>query len=153
MSQGSAVVRRGISGDKVGSGGLGIAAFLWVWRWWVICSVIACTTAAMVLAFVVTPVYRASVLLAPTAAERSGTMGNALGQLGGIASMVGVNLKSGDAQTQEALAILKSREFTVAFIKTNNLMPELFKRKWNSQSRHWEGASDSWPTSDRKSVV
>lgn len=142
----SAAFRSEISGDKIGSDGIGIVGLLWLWRWWVICSVVACTAAATVLAFVATPVYRASVLLAPTAAERSGAMSNALGQLGGIASMVGVNLKSGDAQTQEAIAILKSREFTAAFIQANNLMPELFKSKWNTRSQHWEGAADSWPT-------
>lgn len=149
MSQVATALGTDISGGGVGSGALGIGGILWLWRWRVVCSVVACTAVAAMFAFVVTPVYKASVLLAPTAAERSGSMTSALGQLGGIASMVGVNLKSGDAQTQEAIAILNSREFTVAFIQGNDLMPELFRKKWDSRSRQWKGPPERWPTPNK----
>lgn len=149
MNQAAGALRGAISSASGDSGAAGIGGLLWLWRWKVVCSVVVCTMVAAVLAFVVTPVYKANVLLAPTAAERSGTMSSALGQLGGLASMVGVNLKSGDAQTQEAIAILNSREFTLAFIQTNNLMPALFRRKWDPHSQRWRGSPDRWPTPNK----
>ncbi len=127
----------------------GLMETLWAWHWWVICSVIVCTMTATALALFATPVYRASTLLAPTAAGRSGTMSGALDQLGGIASMVGLNLKSGDTDTQEAIAVLQSQGFTVAFIEDNHLMPELFAKRWNSKSMHWKGPPDKWPTQNK----
>jgi uncharacterized protein involved in exopolysaccharide biosynthesis len=49
----------------------------------------------------------------------------ALGQLGGLASLAGVNIGGGG--NQEPLAVLKSKSFAREFITEQDLMPVLFK--------------------------
>ncbi len=76
-------------------------------RWWIIASVVLCTAVMTTAAFLMTPVYRVTVILAPAAADRgSGILNSALGQLGGLAAIAGVNVGSGDAETEEALAVV-----------------------------------------------
>ena len=78
--------------------------------------------------YLVKPVYRADVLLASAAAQEGDSpLGSLLGQYSGLASLAGMNIKSGAAQSvDESIAILKSRAFTQKFIETLGLMPVLF---------------------------
>ena len=66
--------------------------------------------------------WRADVVLAP--AEKKSAPGS-LGQLGGLASLAGLNLNVGG--NQEPLAVLKSKGFARAFITEQDLMPALLK--------------------------
>lgn len=98
-------------------------------RWLVIICVLVSTVAFVTVAFVMTPVYRAVTTLVPASNERNtlaGSLGSTLGQLGGLASLAGVSLGSADAATEEALAVLRSRQFTERFINDLNLMPQLY---------------------------
>jgi uncharacterized protein involved in exopolysaccharide biosynthesis len=109
-------------------------------RWWVLACVIVSAAAFAVAAFEIRPVYRASTVLIPASAERnslSSALSSTLGQLGGIASLAGVSLGSSDAGTEEALAVLQSRQFTERFINDLNLMPELFAGKWDAANGKW----------------
>jgi uncharacterized protein involved in exopolysaccharide biosynthesis len=118
-------------------------------RWWIVASVVVATVAFTVAAFVITPVYRAATVLVPASAERdslSSSLSSALGSLGGFASLAGVGLDSTDRATEEALAVLRSREFTERFILEMKLMPELFADKWNAAASGWKGEPDDRPT-------
>ncbi len=95
------------------------------------------TLIALVTAFLITPIYRAEVLLAPATAEKTGGLGALAGQLGDVAALAGISLGGGD-QTQEAIATLKSRALTEAFIKENNLMPILFEDEWDADKKGWK---------------
>lgn len=98
-------------------------------RWLVIICVLVSTAAFVTVAQVMTPVYRAVTVLVPASNERNslaGSLGSTLGQLGGLASLAGVNIGSADSATEEALAVLRSRQFTERFINDLNLMPQLF---------------------------
>ncbi|MGE0114276.1 MAG: Wzz/FepE/Etk N-terminal domain-containing protein [Steroidobacteraceae bacterium] len=121
----------------------------WQKRWWIISSVVVCATAFTVAAFTITPVYRVTALLVPVSSERgsNGILGAALGQLGGLASLAGIGLKSGDSETEEALAVLRSRQFTESFIRDKQLMPVLFPKNWDSVSKKWKVANEDQPTS------
>lgn len=79
--------------------------------------------------------YKASALLAPAKYESSGLQGS-LGQLGGLASLAGVNLNSGGSgETQMAKSIMVSWNFIEGFIKSNNLADELVAVEgWNQES-------------------
>lgn len=70
--------------------------------------------------------YKATALLAPAQSEPSGLSG-ALGQIGGLASLAGVNIDSGggSSETEMAKAIMVSWNFIEGFIKSNNLSGEL----------------------------
>jgi uncharacterized protein involved in exopolysaccharide biosynthesis len=106
--------------------------------WWLLASVIFFTAACTTAAFVLTPIYRASSVLIPAKSDKDTDSGSGLGGIGGVASLVGINLSGSDSLTEEALAVLKSREFTQKFIDDRNLIPVLYAKIWDSQSGKWK---------------
>lgn len=78
--------------------------------------------------------YKATALLASTQVESSGLSG-ALGQLGGLASLAGVNVNSGgSSEAAKAKAIMISWNFIEGFIKNNNLEVELVAgKRWDKE--------------------
>jgi uncharacterized protein involved in exopolysaccharide biosynthesis len=91
-------------------------------------------------ALVSSPVYRATTVLIPASIERnnmSGALNSALGQLGGLAALAGIGPGSGDLETEEALAVLRSRQFTERFIDELNLMPVLYSSRWDAKAKTW----------------
>jgi uncharacterized protein involved in exopolysaccharide biosynthesis len=119
-------------------------------RWWVIGSVLVCTVAFTAAAFLMTPVYRGKVVMIATNAGQESGLGGAggLGQLGGLVAMAGVEIPSKGAHTEEALAVLRSREFTQRFIADRHLMPVLYASKWDAARNTWR-AGASAPTDAR----
>tara|TARA_B110000211_G_scaffold75737_1_gene88659 strand:- start:609 stop:1550 length:942 start_codon:yes stop_codon:yes gene_type:complete len=79
--------------------------------------------------------YKASALLVP-AQQQTGGISGALAQLGGIASLAGVSLGSGDSsESQIAQRIMQSWNFIEHFIKTNNLEIDVFAAEgWDRAS-------------------
>ncbi|GMQ88085.1 MAG: Wzz/FepE/Etk N-terminal domain-containing protein [Gammaproteobacteria bacterium] len=96
-----------------------------------------CTLAFVLAALVMTPVYRAQVLVAPVSESDNGNrFSSQLGEFGSIASLAGVNLERG-GRKNEAIATLKSRIFTEQFIKEEKLLPVLFQKKWDEDKQRW----------------
>jgi uncharacterized protein involved in exopolysaccharide biosynthesis len=122
-------------------------------RWWVIGSVLFFSVAFTAAALIMTPVYRAKAILIPTNTNQEsgigGGGGSALGQLGGLASLAGVEIGNKGSPTDEALAVLKSREFTERFINDRHLLPVLFAKKWDAATGTWRGGADHQPTPGR----
>jgi uncharacterized protein involved in exopolysaccharide biosynthesis len=77
------------------------------------------TLVAVAYALLATEWYRASALLVPAENQSMTDIG---GQLGGLASLVGIGLGGAGSGSAEALAVLKSREFATAFITENKLL-------------------------------
>ncbi len=100
---------------------------LWSHRWLITAITALFTTLAVVIALLMTPIYKAEVLLAPAGAEEGG--GISLGGLGGLASLVGVSGSLGGG-TEEGLAVLKSRLFLNDFFIKESLLPVLFEPQW-----------------------
>jgi LPS O-antigen subunit length determinant protein (WzzB/FepE family) len=125
-----------------------IVARLWTKRWWIVLSVILFTAAFTAASFLMTPIYRATTVVVDANSGRGGvgTLTSALGQLGGLASIAGIEVNSGTSQTAEPLAVLHSREFTEGFIRDERLMPELFYKRWDSRTGQWKGNEEDWPT-------
>jgi uncharacterized protein involved in exopolysaccharide biosynthesis len=122
---------------------------LWGRRLWILASALLFTVLFGILAFNMTPVYSSATVLVPANNDRSGlqsALGSTLGQLSGLAALVGVGVSTSSAQTQEALAVLRSREFTEGFIRDENLMPELFSAQWDAAAGRWLGEEEDWPT-------
>jgi uncharacterized protein involved in exopolysaccharide biosynthesis len=85
------------------------------------------------------PVYVSQTVLAPAPLDTkglSGGLGSSLGSLGGLAALAGLGGANGGA-TEEALAVLRSREFTEQFIREKNLLPVLYPDLWDVKSRGW----------------
>lgn len=118
-------------------------------RWWIVLSAAAFTALFTAAAFLMTPVYRSATVLVDASADRDGlgSMAPMLGQLGGLASLAGINLGSGGSNIEEALAVLRSREFTEAFIREHDLLPVLFAKQWDAATGRWKNEHESeWPT-------
>lgn len=84
-------------------------------------------------------IYRAEVILAPTAAgdQKGEGIGKALGSFGGLASLAGVSL-GGGGSNEENLAVLKSRDFLWKFVQEKKLMPILFEDAWDKAANRWK---------------
>ena len=95
------------------------------------------------------PVYRATALLVPASGDRNnmnGVLNSALGQFGGIAALAGIGTGAGDLETEEALAVLRSRQFTEQFIDEVKLMPVLFESRWDRAAKDWRPSDNGPPT-------
>lgn len=100
--------------------------------------VAATTIAAVMLAFIMTPVYRSQILLAPAATEDDkGQLAALIGQYA-LGTQLG-GLSSGSSNKDQAIAVLQSRQFTEQFIENENLMPVLFSDLWDAQNGKWAG--------------
>lgn len=113
------------------------------WLWIAIC--IGVFTAAFSAdALLSTPIYRASVVMSPTDTERElGSSNLLLGQLGGLSSLAGLDLSGDASDSDEALAVLESRDFTEHFIDDNNLLPKLFPQEWDARLGRWKDGAAS----------
>jgi uncharacterized protein involved in exopolysaccharide biosynthesis len=98
--------------------------------------VAAFTAAAVAVALLTRPTYRAEVLLAPLDRDAAG-LGGLIGQFGGLADMAGINLPRQNKRAA-SVATLKSRALTEAFITDNDLLPVLFPSEWDAQRKRWK---------------
>lgn len=123
---------------------------LWSGKWWIVASTVLATAAFIVAALLMTPVYRATVVLVPAngSSSENGGLGGMLRSASGLASLVGVNLMPGGGGEQEALAVLRSREFLEVFFAENDLLPVLFEKKRDSTRKSWKDP-DAAPTPAR----
>ena len=112
---------------------------LWKNRWLILMGSFVAAVLAAGISLMMPNIYRAEVLLAPVSGDegKGGGLSAALGGLGGLASLAGINLPGGGS-TEENLAVLKSREFLWGFIKEEKLMPILFEDQWDSASKSWK---------------
>lgn len=115
-------------------------------RWWILIGAALGGAIGVFVALTGVPKYRAEVLLQPI--TRSPAPGGGIqalsGQLGGLASLVGLSLGESD-EGKAFIATLTSRRLTNTFIEEENLMPVLF-------SDLWDNDANSWKTSDPEAV-
>jgi uncharacterized protein involved in exopolysaccharide biosynthesis len=99
-------------------------------RWFAfgIASVLS-ATACIAASHLLPRVYRAETLLVPAQASGGGGVGSLLGRYGGIAAAMGVDVSSPDAETNEALATIRSRTLIEGFIAEGKLLPVLFPKQ------------------------
>jgi len=102
----------------------------------------ASTLIALLIAFLLPPVYRAEALLAPVSQDKSEGLSAMANQFGDLAALAGVNLGTNKDKTAESIAALKSRSLSVAFIEKENLKPILFPRKWSAENKKWKDQDD-----------
>jgi uncharacterized protein involved in exopolysaccharide biosynthesis len=92
---------------------------------------------AVAIAWLLRPVYRSEVVLAPVSEESTdATLAGIAGQLGGLATLAGLAPPGAD-NTAIAVATLKSDILAEEFIRERNLLPTLFASDWDSQQQRW----------------
>jgi uncharacterized protein involved in exopolysaccharide biosynthesis len=103
-----------------------------------------CGAVGAAYAFVTPAWYRADVKLMPVERQPMQGVLSQLSQWSGLAGAVGVDLGRAN-QSGEALETLRSRAFTMQFIKENNLLTTLFADKWDAEAGSWKGNESEWP--------
>jgi|HubBroStandDraft_5_1064220.scaffolds.fasta_scaffold41683_2 uncharacterized protein involved in exopolysaccharide biosynthesis len=88
---------------------------------------------ATVYALTARPMFRAQVVVTEVHDTGMGPGGGLMGQLGGLASIAGLNLNASGADAERA-AVLESRGLTEAFIRRYNLAPVLNGKSKNGDS-------------------
>jgi len=113
-------------------------ATLWAGKWLVIAFTILFAAGGVAFALIKPDIYQASVLVAP-ANEEGGVKGLS-GQLGGLASLAGINLGGGGSnQTVIAKEVLQSRAFLTDFIRRHQLaIPLKAVDGWNKEKQQWQ---------------
>lgn len=127
----------------------------WGARRLIVAAALGTAVAAYLLSFLITPVYRSSVLVSPMTESSGGNDLAALAsQVTGLAAIGGLDL-SGSDRTAEAIATLQSRAFTGQFIRDRNLLPVLFAEAWDAEGKRWiSGAPPTmWEAFDRFDAI
>ena len=105
--------------------------------------------------------YKATALLAPAQSD-DGALSGALGQLGGLASLAGVNIRGGESsESQIAQEIMKSWSFVEGFIADNDLAVEVYAAEgWSKGSNElkinqdaFDSEGKGWLIEDDSGVV
>lgn len=111
-----------------------IAQNLWEDKWLISAISGIAAVVSVLVALWLPNIYSASTLLKPQGAE--GGIGGLARQYGGLASLAGISLPSGDGQskTQLALEVLKSKKFAYEFAIRHDILPALFA----PESFDWE---------------
>jgi len=123
-----------------------VAASLWARKVWIVVSMILFTIPFAVSAFLAEPLFRAETVLADARAESSSSsLGAALGALGNLGSVARLTVQ-GATYADEAIAVMRSREFTERFIREHNLMPQLFPDLWDAAKGEWLVPEEQRPT-------
>jgi uncharacterized protein involved in exopolysaccharide biosynthesis len=104
---------------------------IWSGRWLIIAITSLFAVGGVTYALVAQEWWRAEVVLAP--ADKKGGMSGALSQLSGLASLAGVSVGGGNSN--EPLAVLKSKDFARQFITDMNLIPALFTGAENQKEK------------------
>ena len=99
---------------------------------------------SIIYALILTPVFKAELLMIPTEAAEDGALSQ-VSRLGGLASLAGINLGSGsNASTETYVAILQSRSFQTSFLKDNQYLEKILIDDWDQKNSNWK--SDIPPT-------
>jgi len=117
---------------------------LWKGRNWIAATSALCAAGFAAASLLMTPLFMSSTVLIASSPERqslTSSIVGAVGSLGGLASLAGLNVAANSADTEEALAVLRSRQFTEAFIRDRNLMPELYASQWDPATGSWKTGS------------
>ena len=106
---------------------------LWAGRVLIVGVTAAAAVVSVVVALVMTEIYRAEATLAPADQEQAS---GSLAQFGGAAALLGVSLPGGgDSQVTNALATLRSRDFIIRFIRENDALAPLFAGEWDEEAQ------------------
>jgi uncharacterized protein involved in exopolysaccharide biosynthesis len=100
---------------------------LWKYRFVIGTSTVVFGAVAAYFAFTAPPGYRAEVFIAEVSPANGGAMSSLSNQIGGLASLVGVNLGGGaGGPSREYQGLLRSRHLAEEFVVRHKLIPVLF---------------------------
>ena len=106
---------------------------LWTERISILATVAFFTVVSIIYSLNLKDVYRAESVL--MSAETRQSASPLLNQLGGAAALIGINVGAdGGGSVENAIAIMRSREFILKFIAENNVLVPLFAGTWDKEN-------------------
>jgi uncharacterized protein involved in exopolysaccharide biosynthesis len=111
---------------------------IWRGKWLIVAFTLVFSVCAVIFARSLPNIYTSHTLLAQSEGAQGGGMARMAGQLGGLASLAGINLggKGGEDKVAVAIEVLKSRKFIGNFIESHNILPELMAaERWDVATR------------------
>lgn len=99
--------------------------------------------------FWVEPAYRAEATLIPMRRSEAGGLGNLVKGLGGLAGVVGSRIDLDGGHLEQDLALIRSRAFTLQFVREQQLLTSLFDDRWDAAAGQWR-ASGRFGTGKRR---
>jgi len=120
-----------------------VVELMWASRWLVITVTAVCALGAGVVGFGMSKKYEAQIVIAPVSGSASagqgggGGLSSMLSEFGGLASLAGLSI-GGDSRKAEFITVLSSALLTTDYIKSNNLLPVLFYKQWDSAAQRWK---------------
>lgn len=107
----------------------------WRGKWWIVAITLVFVLFSVVYALSLPNIYRAEIVAAPSEEAQGGGLGQVAGQLGGLASLAGMNFGKGQVdKATQALEILRSRQFLSDFINRHELaVPLMAAKGWDAE--------------------
>lgn len=101
-------------------------SIIWKGKWIIIAITFVFAIGSVVYALSLPNIYAAEAKLAPTKEAQGSGLGNIGGQLGGLASLAGINMPQGQVDNARmAQEILRSRAFITNFVQERDILPDL----------------------------
>jgi uncharacterized protein involved in exopolysaccharide biosynthesis len=99
--------------------------------------------ATLAATFLMTPLYSVQTTALPADEQRTsgGPLSSLTSQLGGLASLAGIQLSAGGGDRMEALEVLRSRDLMRGFISDRGLLEVLFQDDWDAEHARWRTRS------------
>jgi uncharacterized protein involved in exopolysaccharide biosynthesis len=130
-----------IPDDDSGLDLVGLWRLLWSYRWLLIVCGFVSAGIGVVLALTTDPVYRGEAVIAEVRDDRIGGAAGLANEIGGLASLAGVNLFNSGLNDRNAVATLKSRFLAEEFIKRHKLEPILHRHS-TKPANLWQTVED-----------
>jgi len=114
-------------------------SILFAGKWALALCATICTLIAIAIALALPVKYRAEVLLKPARVDSNLSQ---LGGAGALASLAGIALPIDD-RSVEARALLESKEFSMEFVRNEQLLPVLFAKQWDASAGRWRPSDET----------
>jgi uncharacterized protein involved in exopolysaccharide biosynthesis len=107
---------------------------LWSGKWLILACITVCGGLGAVYAFNAREWFRAEVVIVQ---KESSALPAGLAQLGGLASLAGINIGAGAGSADAPVAVLRSKDLAAGFIKDEGLLTVVLSDYWDSSSGRW----------------
>lgn len=147
--EGASPARSPARGDEISVGDL--LRIIWRERWMMLIVTALGAAVAGGVTLLMPDKYEASALLLPVTSQNGSNALNsitsAVSQLPGVGSLMALSGIGGGSNRAESIATLQSEALTERYVQQNDLLPILFKRKWDAANRRWRVSDpDDVPT-------
>ncbi len=112
---------------------------IWAHKNWIFAGTSIFTMIGLVYAFTVPSAYQSSATISLKETQGTGSASSVLSQLGGFGGMVAAQLGGANTNLDKLEIILTGEELALNVIASNNLMPILFPKAWDSTKSAWIG--------------